>query len=87
MGGIPPLSGCQCWPPSRVVKTPELGADKQQVRRLVVDGDRIGGPSLGQVAGDVDPAFAPVGAPEHIGLEVAILVVVETRIDSIWIVT
>ena len=29
MGGIPPLSGCQCWPPSRVAKSPKLGPHEE----------------------------------------------------------
>ena len=64
----------------------ELGADEQQLGRLVIDRDGVGGPAFGKIAADVGPALAPICASEDIGLEVTVFVIVKTRVDRVGIV-
>ena len=65
---------------------PELGAEEQQILVDVILGDGPGDLALGQIAGDGRPAAAPVGALEHIGREVALLVVREGGEDGVGVV-
>ena len=41
----------------------ELGVDKEQVGRHVIDGDGVGRPALGKVAADVRPDLAAIVIP------------------------
>ncbi len=69
----------------REVET-ELGADEQQLRFDVVLHQRVDDLAIGQVAGDRAPGLAAVAADEDVGLEVALLVVVEGRVDGVGVV-
>ena len=86
MGGIPLFKRLPVLAAVAGGEDAELGADEEQVGRHVIDGDRVGGPALGKVAADVRPVLAAIAAPQHIGLEIAVLVVVEACVNGIRVV-
>ena len=64
----------------------EFGAGEEQLRIHVIFGDGVHAAALGQVAGDVDPGLAVIGALDQIGFEVAVLVVLVGDVDGAGIV-
>jgi hypothetical protein len=67
-------------------KDAKLGADKKQLRSLVVLDDPPDDVTIRQIAGDRPPGPAPVGALQHIGIEISPFVVVEHHVRSVGIV-
>ena len=86
MVGRPMFSLIHFSPPMLREVEAEFGAGEQQLRVDVVFGDGVHAAALGQVAGDVDPGLALVGALDQVGLEVAVLVILVGHVHRAGIV-
>ena len=75
---LPPAVDCEV--------RPELGAHKQQLRIDVVLGDTVDDVARWQVASDVSPRPPAIGAAEHVGYKVAVLMIVERGEHGVGVV-
>ncbi len=65
---------------------PELGTDEEQIRVDVILHEAPHDVPFREVAGDTGPATASIGALQHVGGEVAILVVIDNDVNRVGIV-
>ena len=65
---------------------PELGANKQEIRVYVILRDRMRRAPFREIARDQRPAATAIVGPQHVGLVIASLVIVDDGVSDVVVV-